>query len=152
MPYREKLVPSPWVFTATALLIPACILIFAPIQLWLGVAIGIAAYAAAATSLWATSPVIEVADGMLRAGAARIELAHVGEAVGFDAAAATREKGTGLDARAYLVLRGWVHPVVRVPVVDANDPVPYWLVSTRHPNETAAAINRSRRPSNDGAA
>ncbi|MWB97343.1 DUF3093 domain-containing protein [Agromyces seonyuensis] len=147
MPYREKLVPTPWIFIATALLIPACILIFTPIALWLGIVIGILVYVITAVALWATSPVIEVGDGMLRAGAARIELAHVGEVAGFDGAAAIREKGTGLDARAYLVLRGWVHPVVRIPVVDEADPVPYWLVSTRRPNETAAAINGSRRPS-----
>ena len=56
------------------------------------------------------------------------------------------ERGTGLDARAYLVIRGWVHSVVRVPITDPADPAPYWLLSTRRPTELAAAINGSRRP------
>jgi hypothetical protein len=61
--------------------------------------------------------------------------------------AARVERGTGLDARAFLVIRGWIRDVVRVPITDAADPAPYGLVSTRHPNELAAAINEgSRRP------
>ena len=40
--------------------------------------------------------------------------------------------------------------VVRVPITDVTDPAPYWLVSTRHPNELAAAINGSRRPRVEG--
>jgi hypothetical protein len=42
--------------------------------------------------------------------------------------------------------------VVRVPITDAADPSPYWPVSTRHPNELAAAINGSRRPRVEGEA
>ena len=59
---------------------------------------------------------------------------------------ASAERGTGLDARAFLVIRGWVQPVVRVPITDPDDPAPYWLLSSRRPKELAAVINGSRRP------
>jgi len=144
--YREKLWPTPWIYISTLLLVPASILVLAPVSLPAGIATGITLYLAAVGSLTLTSPVIEVGDGMLRAGRAAISLDQTGEAVpAFDAEARV-ERGTGLDARAFLVIRGWVQPVVRVPITDPADPAPYWLLSSRRPRELAAAINGSRRP------
>jgi len=144
--YREKLWPTPWIYISTLLLVPASILVLAPVSLPAGIATGITLYLAAVGSLSLTAPVIEVSDGMLRAGRAAISLDQTGEAVpAFDAEARV-ERGTGLDARAFLVIRGWVQPVVRVPITDPADPAPYWLLSSRRPRELAAAINGSRRP------
>lgn len=144
--YREKLWPTPWIYIATLLLVPASILVLAPVSLPAGIATGVILYLAAIGSLSVTAPVIEVTEGMLRAGRAEISLAHTGEAVPAFDANARIERGTGLDARAYLVIRGWVQPVVRVPITDPADPAPYWLLSSRRPTELAAAINGSRRP------
>lgn len=144
--YREKLWPTPWIYTASLLLVPASILVLAPVSLPAGIATGIILYLAVIGSLSLTAPVIEVHDGMLRAGRAEISLAHTGEAVAAFDSDARIERGTGLDARAFLVIRGWVQPVVKVPITDPTDPTPYWLVSSRRPDELAAAINGSRRP------
>ena len=144
--YREKLWPTPWIYIVTLLLVPASILVLAPVSLPAGIATGIILYLAAVGSLSLTAPVIEVRDGMLRAGRATISLDQTGEAVAAFDADARVERGTGLDARAFLVIRGWVQPVVRVPITDPADPAPYWLLSSRHPKELAAVINGSRRP------
>jgi hypothetical protein len=144
--YREKLWPTPWIYIATLLLVPASILVLAPVSLPAGIATGVVLYLAAIGSLSLTAPVIEVADGRLRAGRAEIPLAATGEAVAAFDEAARVERGTGLDARAFLVIRGWVQPVVKVPITDPADPTPYWLISSRRANELAAAINGSRRP------
>ncbi|WP_139416971.1 DUF3093 domain-containing protein [Agromyces laixinhei] len=144
--YREKLWPTPWMFIISLLLIPASILVLAPVSMPAGIATGVILYAGTVTALSLTAPVIEVADGRLRAGRASIALTETGVATGATDAAARVERGTGLDARAFLVIRGWVKSVVRVPIADASDPTPYWLISTRHPTELAAAINGSRRP------
>jgi hypothetical protein len=53
-------------------------------------------------------------------------------------------RGPELDARAYLCLRGWIAGGVRVPVLDPQDPAPYWLVSSRRPGELAEAVRRGR--------
>jgi hypothetical protein len=144
--YRERLWPTPWIYLVTLLLVPASILVLAPISMPAGIATGVVLYLAVVGSLTITSPVVEVREGMLRAGRAQISLAHTGEALpAFDAEARV-ERGTGLDARAFLVIRGWVGPVVRVPITDPGDPIPYWLISSRRPDELAAAINGSRRP------
>ena len=144
--YLEKLWPTPWIYIASALLIPASILVLAPVSLPAGIVTGLVLYLALVGSLAITAPVIEVQDGRLRAGRAEIALDDIGEATPADEEQARVERGTGLDARAFLVIRGWIEPVVRVPVVDPADPTPYWLISTRRPKELAAAINRSRRP------
>ncbi len=47
-----------------------------------------------------------------------------------------------LDARAWLLLRGWIPGVVRVRLDDPDDPTPYWLVSSRHPRRLAAALTK----------
>ena len=144
--YREKLWPTPWIYIASVLLIPASILVLAPVSMPAGIVTGVVLYLALVGSLAITAPVIEVQGGRLRAGRAEIALDDIGEATPADEEQARVERGTGLDARAFLVIRGWIKPVVRVPVVDPADPTPYWLISTRRPKELAAAINRSRRP------
>jgi hypothetical protein len=144
--YREKLWPTPWIYIATLLLVPASILVLAPVSMPAGIVTGIILYLAVVGSLTFTAPVIEVSDGMLRAGRAEVPLAQTGEATPALDAQARVERGTGLDARAFLVIRGWVQPVVKVPITDPSDPTPYWLLSSRHPEELAAEINGSRRP------
>jgi hypothetical protein len=145
--YREKLWPTPWIYLASLLLVPASILVLAPVSLPAGIVTGVVLYLAVIASLSITAPVIEVQEGTLRAGRAEISLADTGEAVPAFDAQARIERGTGLDARAFLVIRGWVQPVVKVPITDPADPAPYWLLSSRRPKELAAAINNgSRRP------
>ena len=144
--YREKLWPTPWIYIVSLLLVPSSILVLAPVSMPAGIVTGIVLYLAVVGALSLTAPVVEVRDGRLRAGRAEIELTLTGEAVAAEDAAARAERGTGLDARAFLVIRGWVQPVVRIPIVDPADPTPYWLVSSRRPKQLAAAINGSRRP------
>ena len=86
---------------------------------------------------------IEVADGMLRAGRARIELDHLGTVTSLDADAARRLAGVDADARAYLLLRPYLKRAVRVEITDPADPTPYWLLCTRRPDELAAALTSS---------
>ncbi len=86
------------------------------------------------------SPRVEVADGWLRAGRARIAGEFLGEVAPLDAAETRRVAGPDADVRAYLLLRPYLKRSVRVTVRDDRDPAPYWLVSTRHPDHLAAAI------------
>ena len=132
------------IFVITALVIPASLLVFLPINLTLGVVCAAVLYAACAILLIISSPWIEVTDAALLAGRARLPLPNVGDATGFSGNEATQQRGPKLDARAWLVIRGWISPVVKVDVLDASDPTPYWLVSTRHPNDLIAALKQAR--------
>ena len=141
--FRERLWPAPWLFLATSLVIPASFLVFLPISVPAGIATAIGLYAGCVVMLFIASPLIEVADGELRAGRARLPLEVVASAEAFVGVDATMQRGQRLDARAWLLIRGWVSPVAKVTLDDPNDPTPYWLVSTRRPAELVAALTRS---------
>jgi hypothetical protein len=110
--------PATWAWTATGVLVLLMVLL-----------------------LWGYgSPRVEVEDGWLRAGRARISGEFLGDAESLDPEATRRVAGRDADARAYLLLRPYLKRAVRVSIRDARDPAPYWLVSTRDPERLAAAI------------
>lgn len=78
------------------------------------------------------------------AGRARIELEHLGPAEALDADATRHVSGPGADARAYLLLRPYLKQSVKVAITDPADPAPYWLLSSRHPQALAGALNAAR--------
>jgi len=83
---------------------------------------------------------VDVEDGWLRAGRARIPGAYLAGAEPLDPDATRRVAGPEADARAYLLLRPYLKRAVRVTVRDDRDPTPYWLVGSRDPEHLAAAI------------
>jgi hypothetical protein len=87
-----------------------------------------------------TTTRVEVSGGELFAGSAHVPLDLLGDVRVLDAAALRTELGPSLDARAHLSLRGWIHSAVRVELVDPADPTPYWIVTSRRPEELAAAL------------
>lgn len=138
--YRERLWPTPWVFLSTALVIPASLLVFLPINVLAGIITAVILYGGVVLTLVATAPIISVEDGVLTAGRARVPIGFTANVEIFEGAAATLERGQRLDARAWLVIRGWISPVVRVSISDQTDPAPYWLLSTRRPAQLREAI------------
>ena len=142
--YRERVWPAAWVLLALALVLPASLLVFLPINPFVGIGTGVVLYAGLVVLLVIGSPTLEVTERGFTAGRATLPARHIGRAEGFTREDATRERGTGLDARAWLLIRGWVDGVVRVEVADDRDPVPYWLVSTRKPDELVSALERVR--------
>ena len=141
--YDERLgVPLRWWVQGTMLVA----------SLWLAVVValpGLAAWIVTALALGLLalaflsygSARIRVADGVLRAGRARIEATHVGRATPLDAEESRRVAGRDADVRAYLLLRPYLKRAVRVEITDPADPAPYWLLSTRHPERLARAIS-----------
>ena len=83
---------------------------------------------------------VSVEPGWFRAGRARIEAAHLGAVAALDAEQTRRVAGPEADARAYLLLRPYLKRAVKVEITDPADPAPYWLVSSRHPDELARAV------------
>jgi len=142
--YRERLWPTAWLYISTALVIPASILVFMPINIFVGYVTAAVLYGGIVLFLLWSAPIIEVDDSELRAGRARLPIALIGEVSAFDGAEATLERGQRLDARAWLMIRGWVSPVAKLEVVDEGDPTPYWLLSSRTPELLAEAIAQSK--------
>jgi hypothetical protein len=40
-----------------------------------------------------------------------------------------------------MCFRGWITPVVRIEITDPADRTPYWLTSTRHPEDLVRALS-----------
>ena len=83
---------------------------------------------------------VSVGDDGFRAGRARIDGVHLGAVAALDPEETRRVAGPEADARAYLLLRPYLKRAVRVEIADPADPAPYWLVSSRRPEELARAV------------
>lgn len=91
---------------------------------------------------------VRVEDGELRVGRAHIGAQHLGPVDSLDSEETRRTAGRDADARAFLVLRPYLKRAVRIGIADPEDPAPYWLISTRRPDQLAAAIGAlTRAPS-----
>ena len=130
---------------AAAVCAPMAALVFAPVDATLSLVAGLVVGAGVVGLLIATSPVVEIDDGMLRAGAARIDVALLGEPVATEGVDAREARGTALDPRSWMLIRGGIDGVVTLPVIDADDPTPAWVVSTRTPDRLSAAIRRAQQ-------
>lgn len=122
-----------------------------PVNATVAIVVGAVVLVAGVVVSVTTAPRVAVAGGELRAGGAHIPLGLLGEVRELDAGETRVELGPALDARAYVCLRAGARTAVRVEVVDAADPTPYWLVSTRRPHELARAVTQGReRPAGRG--
>ncbi|TIC86633.1 DUF3093 domain-containing protein [Nocardioides sp. GY 10127] len=141
--YSERLsVPLRWWVQATMMIA----------TIWLAVAVAAPLWAAWLVALVCLAVIgllfvgygaarIEVVDGHLRAGPARLPLAYVGAVDALDPTRTRMVAGREADHRAYLLLRPYRKRAVRVEVTDPRDPAPYWLLSSRRPDELARALS-----------
>ncbi|MFD6141523.1 DUF3093 domain-containing protein [Promicromonospora sp. NPDC060271] len=138
--FHERLLPGPGGWLGTVGLGAIAAIALWPVHSTAAIVVGLLVCLGSATALAVTAPVVEVSDGVLRAGSARIPVALLGPAEALDVAAMRHELGPGLDGRAYVCLRAWARTGVRVAVDDPADPTPYWLVSTRRPQLLVEAL------------
>jgi hypothetical protein len=141
--YAERLtVPLRWWVQGTMLVASFWLaFIVTPMPEWLSWTLaGVIAFLVAGGFLWYGAARVVVTGTELRAGRAHIPLPHVGEVTALDADDTRRTAGRDADARAFLVLRPYLRRAVRVEITDPADPTPYWLVSTRRPQELADAL------------
>lgn len=92
------------------------------------------------TTQIALSPKIVITSDTLRVGKASIALRHLGVAQVYSNNAAREQLGPALDARSFLRIQGSVPQIVKVEILDKNDPAPYWIFSTRHGDEILKAL------------
>lgn len=95
--------------------------------------------------LWFSRHRVEVTDDgagtpELRADRAHLPVNFVARATVVPPSAKSAALGRQLDPAAYVQHRPWVGPMVLLVLDDPDDPTPYWLVSTRHPEKVLAAL------------
>ncbi|GAA1319624.1 DUF3093 domain-containing protein [Leucobacter albus] len=143
--FRERLLPGPAFFGAWLLLIPATALIMMPIEKSLAIPVAVGLYIVVALIFVALSPVIEVRDRTLTAGRARISVDLIGEVEPLGSDALRHAIGPGADARNFMVVRGWIHRGLKLEITDAEDPTPYWIVTSRKPVALAEALQAAAK-------
>lgn len=139
--FTEKLWPSPWIWIVVVGLSAAGILMFAPISITAGLIAALVLFAIMTTMLVLSTPAIVVDRDTVQVGRATIQREFVGAVTAYHKDEATAERGTRLHGLAFLCLRGWIDPVVRIEITDPADRTPYWLTSTRRPEELLAALS-----------
>ncbi len=95
--------------------------------------------------LWFSRIRVEVVAGPdgsaeLRAGSAHLPVSVIAKSAAIPATAKSSALGRQLDPAAFVVHRAWIGPLVLVVLDDPEDPTPYWLVSSRHPDRVLAAL------------
>lgn len=74
------------------------------------------------------------------AGRAHLPLAAIARTVAVPPSAKRSAMGPQLDPAAFVHHRAWIAPLTLIVLDDPDDPTPYWLVSTRHPNRLLESI------------
>ena len=138
--FIEWQLPSAASFMPHTLIFPSIWLVLAPIDANLGLTLGLMLTALSFVVRFAKSKRIIVTDTVLQVGKASIPRIYLGEAIVIEKTEQFAHKGPELDSRAFLALKG-LPGLVKVYVNDEKDPTPYWLISTRNPEELSDALN-----------
>lgn len=135
--FRERLHASWWTWPlpliAAVLLAAEAHMGYPGVFEWLPYAVFVPI--AIAVPLWLGRMKIEVRADELWVGDAHLPLRCVEDAEVIAATEKRRALGPDLDPAAFIVLRPWVKTAVRVWLDDPDDPTPYWVISTRRPDE-----------------
>ncbi|WOP18075.1 DUF3093 domain-containing protein [Raineyella sp. LH-20] len=144
MAYRERLLLSWWwIVVIAGVILSVAVVYFVYQPPGIAGAITLALVALAVGAAAAGSARVAVEPDGLRAGRNLLEWPYVAEARALSADESRDRMGAGADHRAFLVVRPYIRRVVEVTLADPADPHPYWLVSSRHPEELADAIRRA---------
>ena len=141
--YTEMLhVPLRWWALLTMFLASILLAFLVATPAWVAFAVTGALTAVAVVVLVAYGAARVAVEGeTFRAGRAHIPVPLLGTPVALDAQASRLLAGMDADARAYLLLRPYLKRGVWVELTDPADPTPYWLVSSRRPEDLAGALS-----------
>ncbi|MDH6193537.1 hypothetical protein M2272_000158 [Mycobacterium frederiksbergense] len=100
---------------------------------------------AAAVLFWFSKTELKVmrgtaGDSELWIGNAHLPVSVISRTAEVPRSAKSAALGRQLDPASYVVHRAWVGPMVLVVLDDPDDPTPYWLISSRHPDRVLAAL------------
>jgi Protein of unknown function (DUF3093) len=99
---------------------------------------------AAGALLWLGRSEVRVTENddavELWAGQAHLPATVISRSAEIPASAKSAALGRQLDPAAFVAHRAWVGPMLLAVLDDPDDPTPYWLLSTRHPERVLSAL------------
>jgi Protein of unknown function (DUF3093) len=139
--FRERLtVPLMWWVLAVLLALSLTVAVGFYLGLWWGGGVFVGSLAIIARVFASAAIEVRVSDAELVVGRARIDHRYLAGAQALDVEQTRRRSSVDADARAHLALRPYVPTAVEITLDDPDDPVPYWLVSSRRPRALADAL------------
>ncbi len=140
--YRERIVPGFSFYLAT-LFVPVALflIVLAFDEFWAMVALVASEILIVGVSI-SFAPIIEVSAKSLRVGRVRVPTAQIGEVSNISKSDAFSERGPNLDIKSFSRFQIGVRGLVKIQIVDPNDPTPYWLLSTKRPKQLVQALVR----------
>jgi hypothetical protein len=114
-----------------------------PFGLEIGLAVCLIGGVSVLLTAYFSSPVIEVSKSM-RAGRFNVPLNVMGEITELSKDSLRETLGVKSDARARMLIRGYIKTAVKIEIEDKEDPTPYLVISTRKPKELAVALLADR--------
>ncbi len=142
--YVERLYPSMGMIVVYLLAFPMILLAAAPFGWTLALILAFAITASILTAAVLLSPLIVLDENRLLAGHIAIPVAVLGKSEVLKGETVREELGPKLDSRSQRVVRGEIKSAIKIAVIDAADPTPYLLISTRNPDELASALLANR--------
>lgn len=140
--YQERVIPGLSYFIAGLVIPMISTLISMPFLdefLWIVPTVTYGTYIAVGLVL---APRIEVNADYLRVGKATIPRKFITTATEIPTAQRFSERGAKLNPAAYFRFQVGVNGLAKVEIRDPEDPTPYWLFATRHPDIIAGYLNR----------
>jgi hypothetical protein len=138
--YNEWQYPRVSSFAPLILLIPAIWIVAAPFNTDIGLAIGAFLAGVAALLKLRTAKRIVVTEKLLLLGSAQIPRTALGRVEIVPSDHHFAERGSKLDARAFVFLKYGLPEMVKISVTDPKDPTPYILISTRNAKQLRACL------------
>jgi hypothetical protein len=94
--------------------------------------------------LWLGRIRVAVVGDELLVDDARLPARFVADALPLDGEGRREVLGVGAHPLAFVVQRPWIGTAVQIVLDDPADPTPYWVVSSRRPQELSAALLAAR--------
>lgn len=95
-----------------------------------------------AIGIYRTRLIVEVKEGRLWVPGAIIEKEFIGEVTLLNSQGMKLLRGRDANVIAFNAVRFWMKSGIKVEIKDINDPVPYWLISSKRPEKLISAINK----------
>lgn len=144
--YRERL-RTPWWWYLAAVGI-ACLFAaefhVSGLDLTVWIPFGVLIPLSIAIVWWTGHSTLEIVGGDLRIRDAHLPLDVVSGEIALDPTTLRRVVGREGDPAAFVAIRPWIGPGVQLWLDDPDDPTPYWVVSTRHPDRVVTVLRAGR--------
>jgi hypothetical protein len=140
--YQERALPSLGFYAATLFVPVALFLIALPFSEVVGLIVAVMSIFTIICLSWILAPLITLTSEHLNVGKVSIDKKWLGSAIEVTGTDAFLERGPRLDTRAFTRFQIGVKSLVKIELVDPQDPTPYWLIATRNPEVLAGLINK----------